>query len=112
VSPQWCEDRLAGGDAPPGQIELVWGWYLALAGSALMLAGAVRRSGESERRRKPPGTISREPSTSVHPKRRAPITARLRPRISMWQSHTSDPASLPGAAGIPALQAQRSWTTR
>jgi hypothetical protein len=42
---------------PPGQIELAWGWYLALAGSALMLVGAARRSGESERRRKPPGTI-------------------------------------------------------
>ena len=42
---------------PPGQIELAWGWYVALAGSALMLVGAARRTGESERRRKPPGTI-------------------------------------------------------
>jgi len=42
---------------PPGQIELAWGWYVALAGSALMLAGAARRTGETERRRKPPGTI-------------------------------------------------------
>ena len=42
---------------PPGQIELAWGWYLALAGSALMLVGAARRTGESPRRRKPPGTI-------------------------------------------------------
>ncbi len=42
---------------PSGQIELRWGWYLALAGSLLMLAGAARRSGETERRRKPPGTI-------------------------------------------------------
>jgi hypothetical protein len=42
---------------PPGQIELAWGWYVALAGSALMLAGAARRTGESPRRRKPPGTI-------------------------------------------------------
>jgi len=42
---------------PPGQIELAWGWYLALAGSALMLVGAARRSGERERRRKPPGTL-------------------------------------------------------
>jgi hypothetical protein len=57
VSPQWRADRLAGRDAPPGQIELAWGWYLAFAGSALMLVGAARRSGESERRRKPPGTI-------------------------------------------------------
>jgi hypothetical protein len=42
---------------PPGQIELGWGWYVALAGSALMLVGAARRTGEAERRRKPPGTI-------------------------------------------------------
>jgi hypothetical protein len=42
---------------PPAQIELEWGWYLALAGSVLMLSGAALRSGESERRRKPPGTI-------------------------------------------------------
>jgi hypothetical protein len=43
--------------APPGQIELEWGWYVALAGGALMLAGAALRTGEIERRRKPPGTI-------------------------------------------------------
>lgn len=42
---------------PSGQIELEWGWYIALAGSALMLAGAALRTGETERRRKPPGTI-------------------------------------------------------
>lgn len=42
---------------PSGQIELRWSWYVALAGSALMLAGAARRTGETERRRKPPGTI-------------------------------------------------------
>jgi hypothetical protein len=42
---------------PPGQIELAWGWWVALAGTALMLVGAARRTGESERRRKPPGTI-------------------------------------------------------
>lgn len=42
---------------PPGQIELAWGWYVALAGSVLMLAGAVLRTGESGRRREPPGTI-------------------------------------------------------
>jgi hypothetical protein len=42
---------------PSGQIELRWGWYVALAGSALMLAGAALRTGETERRRKPPGTI-------------------------------------------------------
>jgi hypothetical protein len=42
---------------PPGQIELGWGWYVALAGSVLMLLGAAGRTGESARRRKPPGTI-------------------------------------------------------
>jgi len=42
---------------PPGQIELGWGWWLAFAGSVLMLVGAARRTGETERRRKPPGTI-------------------------------------------------------
>jgi uncharacterized membrane protein len=42
---------------PSGQIELAWGWYVALAGSVLMLAGAALRTGENERLRKPPGTI-------------------------------------------------------
>jgi hypothetical protein len=42
---------------PSAQIELRWGWYVALAGSVLMLAGAALRTGEIERRRKPPGTI-------------------------------------------------------
>ena len=42
---------------PPGQIELSWGWYVALLGAGLMLAGSALRSGESERRRKPPGTV-------------------------------------------------------
>jgi len=42
---------------PPGQIELRGGWYLALAGGALMLIGAALRTSETERRRKPPGTI-------------------------------------------------------
>ena len=42
---------------PAGQIELEWGWYLALLGSILMLAGSALRTGETERRRKPPGTI-------------------------------------------------------
>jgi hypothetical protein len=44
---------------PPGQIELEWGWYVALAG-ALMLAGAAlrraRASGAASRRaRSDPG---------------------------------------------------------
>ncbi len=42
---------------PAGQIELEWGWYVALLGGTLMLAGAALRSNETERRRKPPGTI-------------------------------------------------------
>lgn len=42
---------------PPGQIELTWGWYVALAGGVLMLVGAALRTGESGRPRKPPGTI-------------------------------------------------------
>lgn len=42
---------------PAGQIELAWGWYVALLGAVLMLAGSALRSGEIERRRKPPGTL-------------------------------------------------------
>jgi hypothetical protein len=42
---------------PPGQIELSWGWYVALAGCVLMLVGAAQRTGENARGRKPPGTI-------------------------------------------------------
>jgi hypothetical protein len=42
---------------PPGQIELAWGWYVALAGTILTLVGAALRTQETERRRKPPGTI-------------------------------------------------------
>ena len=42
---------------PAGQIELEWGWYVALVGAVLMLAGSALRTGETERRRKPPGTI-------------------------------------------------------
>ncbi|MEY2441315.1 MAG: hypothetical protein QOJ46_741 [bacterium] len=42
---------------PPGQIELSWGWYVALAGCVLMLVGAAQRTGENPRDRKPAGTI-------------------------------------------------------
>jgi len=42
---------------PAGQIELRWGWYGALLGSILMLGGSALRAGETERRRKPPGSI-------------------------------------------------------
>ena len=43
--------------APSGQIELAWGWYGALLGAALMLAGSALRANETERSRKPPGTL-------------------------------------------------------
>jgi hypothetical protein len=42
---------------PSGQIELEWGWYVTLLGTVLMVGGAALRSTETERRRKPPGTI-------------------------------------------------------
>jgi hypothetical protein len=42
---------------PSSQIELRYGWFIAFAGSLLMLAGSVRRQQETELRRKPPGTI-------------------------------------------------------
>jgi hypothetical protein len=42
---------------PPGAIELDWSWYTALGGAVLMLLGAVMRTQESERRRKPPGVM-------------------------------------------------------
>ena len=42
---------------PPGQIELAWGWYVALLGAILMLAGSALRTAQTERPRKPPGTM-------------------------------------------------------
>jgi hypothetical protein len=42
---------------PAGQIELSWGWYVALLGAALMLTGSALRTGETERIRRPPGTL-------------------------------------------------------
>ena len=42
---------------PAGQIELAWGWYVALVGAVLMLAGSAQRAAETERRRRPPGTM-------------------------------------------------------
>ncbi len=42
---------------PAGQIELEWGWYVALLGAILMLGGSALRTGETARRRKPPGTL-------------------------------------------------------
>lgn len=38
-------------------ISLKYGWFVALLGTLLMLAGSVMRQSETEIRRKPPGTI-------------------------------------------------------
>lgn len=40
---------------PPGEISLAYGWWIALAGGALILVGSVWRTQESARTRKPPG---------------------------------------------------------
>jgi hypothetical protein len=42
---------------PNSGVSLQWGWFLALLGALLMLAGSARRSSQGERRRKPPGVI-------------------------------------------------------
>jgi hypothetical protein len=42
---------------PPGQISLTYGWFVALLGCALILAGAAWRSSEVPKARKAPGTI-------------------------------------------------------
>lgn len=42
---------------PSGQISLAIGWYGLLLGALLVAAGGALRSGESERRRKPPGVL-------------------------------------------------------
>jgi hypothetical protein len=42
---------------PPGQISISYGWWLALVGGALILAGSLTRSRESATRRKPPGVL-------------------------------------------------------
>jgi hypothetical protein len=39
---------------PSSEIELEIGWYGLMLGSLLMVAGGAMRSGESERKRKPP----------------------------------------------------------
>jgi len=43
--------------SPPEEVSVSYGWYIALAGGALMLAGSVWRSQESAPRRKPPGVL-------------------------------------------------------
>jgi hypothetical protein len=42
---------------PTGEISLQFGWFVALAGSILMMVGAVTRSSESGKARKPPGVL-------------------------------------------------------
>ena len=42
---------------PSGQISLVIGWFGMFVGALLISAGGALRSGESERRRKPPGVL-------------------------------------------------------
>src|SRR5437764_11124991 len=42
---------------PPGQISVAYGWFIALVGALLMLAGAIWRSAEAVPRRKPPGVL-------------------------------------------------------
>jgi hypothetical protein len=46
------------------------------------------------------------PLTPAASRCRAPITARRRPRPSMWLRHTFGTASLPAGAGIPAATAR------
>ncbi|MHB8657227.1 MAG: hypothetical protein ACYC91_04610 [Solirubrobacteraceae bacterium] len=43
--------------APPGEITVDYGWWVALLGGVLILAGALTRSRESSARRKPPGVL-------------------------------------------------------
>ena len=43
--------------APADQVSIGFGWGVALAGTLLMIAGAVWRSQESAPRRKPPGVL-------------------------------------------------------
>jgi hypothetical protein len=49
----------AGPDRPPGRDRdlAAAGWLVAVAGTLVMAGAAARRSAESERPRKPPGTI-------------------------------------------------------
>lgn len=42
---------------PSSAISLEFGWFLAVLGTLMMIAGAAQRSSEHERARKPPGTI-------------------------------------------------------
>ncbi len=43
--------------SPPGEISVAYGWWVALGGGLLILAGSVWRAQESGPRRKPPGVL-------------------------------------------------------
>lgn len=43
--------------SPPGEITVSLGWWLAMLGGIMILAGAIWRSRESSTRRKPPGVL-------------------------------------------------------
>ena len=43
--------------SPPEEIGIDYGWWIALAGSLLILLGSITRSRESSARRKPPGVL-------------------------------------------------------
>lgn len=43
--------------SPPGEISIDYGWWVALLGGLLILAGSIWRSRESATRRKPPGVL-------------------------------------------------------
>jgi hypothetical protein len=42
---------------PPGQISLKLGWFAAVTGCVLIVAGGAMRAGSTERPRKPPGVL-------------------------------------------------------
>src|SRR4051812_37872263 len=42
---------------PSGEISLKAGWFIAVAGCALAIAGGAMRAGSTERPRKPPGVL-------------------------------------------------------
>src|SRR5437588_3915900 len=43
--------------APPGEISITYGWWIALVGGLLILVGSVWRSKEAGGERKPPGML-------------------------------------------------------
>jgi hypothetical protein len=43
--------------SPSGQVSIDYGWWVALIGGLLILAGSIWRSRESATRRKPPGVL-------------------------------------------------------